>query len=1098
MSGSVEFEFIDPVYTVSSSNPQNAAWNLNSAIIGLGYDEATGNYNTLSFKPSELLSKTKGSITINLNTATGQGITFGQGMESRNDNAIVNNNLGRQLFRKYINNQGHITFDGGENKSLKFVVNSGSDVHSTAFFLGRGSENISIRNVIIENGSLATKNSTWLPRTTYGNVNGFEFQKDTVALQTGNLSYSAGIVNRSTLYSENMIFEFEGEQTTERITVEIDTIANSNNLIENNEISGFGYGIVSLGIGPLINPRNYEYEAYYNHGNVIRNNKIYNVAKAGIVVGHEDNTVIDQNTIYNVEGQGDVFGIMAGAPSEGDWFGYNNTNLRITGNSINALSAQGNVTGILVEQSYNEYVSVLGQGYDEFPNVEDNILVASNAVWNMTAPSSSNKAGIHLMTSRDEDASDALMQLLTPKFGKYTIDGSMVANNTVLVSEDGFNTTGPVVGIGIQNTSNLELYNNAIAIMDNTVDANNPAYAGLFYQGVMPTNGGLMSDYNAYELGNASAVRFVYTDAVSNIIEAGYNDEYQTLHQWTMWTGQDVNSIVGNFTNNHTFSGSNPQTLHTKANNQVLGSILTNRGSKLAEVSEDLYGNKRGAADERYDIGAIEFNGAMYGRDAEVMSILAPGSYRSTAPRQFSGAEHIVVTRPVDVTARLRNNGSVDQNEAPVTVTIARQTSSGSFTNVMSKSRKVDFVSTESVTTSFGLADFADDDDFYPQTYAELGESVPAEYAGMAGNVTPVYRITISLESDEASSNNAMSKDVRFFVHRSNTRMLVTAPSYLPNAEAAGNVDELAGHLNTTALFDALKNIGWYNDIAEGRHNIDVIYRDAWEERNIVYSDTRSLFWVDGHEESLPRLEREAIMAFVASGENATDKKNLIAASQEIVRENPADFTKAVYGVVDRFPSSPLGLNDNNYATKTITGVSIARDLQTTIKETGVAGDAYPMPALLTLENDNSGVLRVAFTYDEVENDDNANIPVEGRTMGSTWTSLTKNVIALGIDWRHFAELETVLRGTFDFIENNGGQVVPVELANFDAVQSGKRVQLTWETKTELESSRFDVEKAEAGNFVKIDEVAAAGTSQNQINYGPVFDSKVEYGKTYT
>lgn len=82
-------------------------------------------------------------------------------------------------------------------------------------------------------------------------------------------------------------------------------------------ISGFGYGIVSMGIGMAI--KSNVYQGFYTKGSQISGNMITNVRTAGIFTGYEDGAVISGNRIYNVGIQAtggtnvDAAGIVAGA-----------------------------------------------------------------------------------------------------------------------------------------------------------------------------------------------------------------------------------------------------------------------------------------------------------------------------------------------------------------------------------------------------------------------------------------------------------------------------------------------------------------------------------------------------------------------------------------------------------------------------------------------------------------------------------------------------------------------------------------------------------------------------------------------------------------
>jgi len=119
--------------------------------------------------------------------------------------------------------------------------------------------------------------------------------------------------------------------------------------------------------------------------------------------------------------------------------------------------------------------------------------------------------------------------------------------------------------------------------------------------------------------------------------------------------------------------------------------------------------------------------------------------------------------------------------------------------------------------------------------------------------------------------------------------------------------------------------------------------------------------------------------------------------------------------------------------------------------------------------------------------------------MSVVTNTIEYNSIFLALDWRHFAKPQDVLRGVLDFLDHNGGYVLPVDLVSFDAQQAGKRVDLSWITSQEMNSAKFEVEKSSDNNsFNKIAEVPAKGNSHDLTKYGPVQDHNVEFGKSYT
>ena len=74
--------------------------------------------------------------------------------------------------------------------------------------------------------------------------------------------------------------------------------------------------------------------------------------------------------------------------------------------------------------------------------------------------------------------------------------------------------------------------------------------------------------------------------------------------------------------------------------------------------------------------------------------------------------------------------------------------------------------------------------------------------------------------------------------------------------------------------------------------------------------------------------------------------------------------------------------------------------------------------------------------------------------------------------------------------------VLPVELNSFTASASGRDVNISWETKTEVNSSKFEVERSAVNtqNWVKVGEVTASGNSNSAKEYS-FTDKKLNSGK---
>jgi hypothetical protein len=263
------------------------------------------------------------------------------------------------------------------------------------------------------------------------------------------------------------------------------------------------------------------------------------------------------------------------------------------------------------------------------------------------------------------------------------------------------------------------------------------------------------------------------------------------------------------------------------------------------------------------------------------------------------------------------------------------------------------------------------------------------------------------------------------------------------------------------------------------------------------------LVWTDGNEEHLTRYTALALKNYLLAG-NGTEKKNLLVGSQEMIRNNmnldmDYNFNAEIFHAKTRAPHSPLGLDGNgayvNYNGQSVTGVNVERTLQEPVRSTSVSGDNYPQPGLYDIV-ESDGITRIAYTYDSVAAGFKAT--EAQRIMGIAHSQTDRNILLYGVEWRHFGDIESVLRASFDFVEKNGGTIVPIDLYTFGAQQNGLNVELLWSTASEKNASRFVVERKLSGSeiFESIGEVKAVGTS-SVVNHYNMTDSKVNLGNTY-
>ncbi len=1096
VSGPVVFELTDANYTVGAGNTSSAfpALDLTSRISGIS------KVNTVTFRPSLIQSLTRGSVSVRLMSGNGIGFNFGQAYIPLNGNAIALT----QPLPANANFPGYFIFDGGSQKSFRFMLDVGSQTPAllpqrAVFYLGNGTSNVTVKNCMIENYPQSTASyASALPIVRYLAPN-FTFETDVRTLSSGPESFSAGIVSRAKVPSN------QGNNS-----LGLDTLSNNYNQFIGNEISGFGYGIVSIGMGPLFyndiatggNPR---FQRYYNVGTVISGNVITSVRRAGIFTGYGESEVINNNRIMNVgigatAIGGQAAGIMVGGEARPGQLCYNSIKPTVARNEVSNISSDVASQGIYVEQTMNSFVNPAG-GNVSFPNANEAANITGNLVYaiNRTATAAT-AAGIHVTTTRSQTLS-GLSKLVTPQVASYNSRGDSVVNNTIIMSADAVTNGGSVVGLGIQQAVNAVLLNNAIAVTGasnsvNTVAGN--VLAGLFYQGLSPkssngvpgilpaVSGGLSSNRNAFWTPSADVVRYVETDATNAILALGAQGDYNSLGQWKGWTAQDINSVVGNFVNDYVVINTTPSKLRINSNPLPIGSVLDRRGERTGNGFVDLDGDPRGLNGARFTIGADEFTGRLYTNDVEAVEITSPVAYRS-GTGVFADAEYIMTKAPLNVTARMRNNGSALQSG--VTIQAAIELNGNT---VATNSKLVTISPGESVDINF---DFA----FTPMTYSDMGQTPPAPFTAMGRNVTPVYTLRVFTPVDENSVNNATAKQVRFYIMRSPIRVVTTVTGITANPSSSATPwNDIVGRLNSDTLTKALNAVGMSSTNA-----YDVFDRQGWEPRAVNYSMYRTLFW-SGDTNRLTRLQRNDVRNFLAAGIQS-DKHNLVVASQEILGKhigvdavNDEQFVRNILRATNATTGALKGAAPTDrtpraagYDLRQVTGMTLAQGVQETVsKTTNIYDNVNPMPSLMKIYSDNqtNGLARAAYAYTSRD------AGVTDSMMGIATNALNYNVIFMGVDWRHLPRTasnngnERVIRAIVEFIERSNGVVVPVELASFDGHRNGSNVKLNWETASEKNSSYFDVERAQISekgqsSFVSVATVPAAGNSNVALNY---------------
>jgi hypothetical protein len=499
--------------------------------------------------------------------------------------------------------------------------------------------------------------------------------------------------------------------------------------------------------------------------------------------------------------------------------------------------------------------------------------------------------------------------------------------------------------------------------------------------------------------------------------------------------------------------------------------------------------------------------------DLEFISFSEPSADRADSGL-FSDADYVMTALPIECKIIVFNKGSWNVSDFEVTLKIYRENTVGDWpeepTATVRASASV--VSLDSIELSFDLADVEADRDSSSKifkTYSDLRNELPAynvpeHFRGpMEANVTPRYKIDVEIKDDEDTLNNKGS---------------TTDPGD----------DVESGKLNYDRLSYGFSRLRWYTDIdrdilyddddLDDSLKIDAFDRNSWEPRSVDYTIYEILFLSDGHDKALTEYQKLDINNYVNSGE-VDNYKSLVIGSQEIVTMNAFKMIDDTLTEDQQFINitlrcrykSDLGAWPEGTDEIQVLGFDIDREqvrsieMTTALKydwdkdgnsENTISDDPMPMCSLTDPYTQGPGLARKAYVY---FNDGNKS--KEDSTIGVSTEMLDRRICVLSVDWRHWSDIESILRACIDFIEDSE-YFWPVELTAFEANATANKVNLSWTTASEINSDRFEVERAELNEggkspFATIATVPAFGNCTNTRYYGPVTDTDVLLGKTY-
>lgn len=1062
----VTFELVDDAFTVRPRNndPSLPAYDFRGDIIG---SSAT---NVITWRAVE----GKDSVRIILKSPSGIGMWFGQG-----------GRLGDTA-----NPTGYMVWDGGTQRKLRFILDTAGSIPPTKaipFLFSSGSSNYTVKNCYINplTPALGRKNLTTISIPTYNTgFNSFTFVRDR------DIQISAGIMLRNTapLDVNGQNAPIPGTGRTR------DTLRNLNNVFDGNVISNFGYGIASVGAGPLYrvgNPVDRLYEEYNNGNNRYSNNMINDVGRAGIAVAYEQNSTISNNAIRRVDNTSTTVPHAAGIwLSNGGYAGIDtvknrgySTGIIVERNSVGGVTAgTGDGAGILARTSENVFISQT-RVYRFPSNAAVNNRYWNNMIWNFTGQAATFGPGVSV------GVGIGVSEGVRPDF---IPTGNRIESNTIFNQIAGSN---PEYGIGVlRNTAVVQ--NNIIAMVTPTTGPIGLAASVPNYRQTLTVN------YNLYW------VPFGAVGALANLSTTGFNipspPVMQTLNQWRTLTGLDSLSISGNIMPEFYNTTPGSENLHIIPT--IVGALANNRGTPVAGLTTDIDGDPRAAGGNlnRPDIGADEFSGSLRNNDLLAQDILSPFGYRAITG-QYSDAEYQMIDSMIPVNARFANVGGLPQTLNTVTLNVEYWTGASWSSAQPSVTRSTTFNVAQSKDINFG--------NFAPRSLSQMGIA-DAYYNSMRYNVSPLYRFRVTTGVDDYTGNNTYEKIVRFYLRRSSRHAMVAVKQYTPIMPVSA-VDK-SNKLNTDTLLAALDSINWERADGVGVEDFDLFERDRWPKENLNFNPWVKIIWSQGEEATGLVPEERAALKRMLDSRSMWERSNLVIAGQEVARihdvalnatngqTSDQDFTRNYLRGEYRSNTTPADYNG-----RTIRGVAVTPGKYETIRITGVVGDFLPNPSLLRVTN-GEGIARASHNYTQ------QSIITVDSAAGVATASQARNVIYYAIDWRHYGRFQfepdrsgaqRLLLSAIDFFDQYWG-VLPVKLLSFDAYQSGrgqKAVTVEWQTTEEVNVAGLEIERAivertdkgeTIGEFRLVERRNSAGSAASGASYR-VTDRNVEFGAEY-
>jgi|GEM_PF-5027986 len=416
---------------------------------------------------------------------------------------------------------------------------------------------------------------------------------------------------------------------------------------------------------------------------------------------------------------------------------------------------------------------------------------------------------------------------------------------------------------------------------------------------------------------------------------------------------------------------------------------------------------------------------SVIGANAELMRIefTSPGTFKADTGR-FSDAYYIMKKAPIEIRVKVYNDSFFIVLYDDLKLKIFQETSEGNFDSIPILEHEIDYeVKTKDSTELVFIPTNGKGAKFFPKTYYDLLQEnsdfkYPTYFSNMLRNVTPRYLLkfdSLGAFGEYLFGYNSKSRIVRFYINNSN-KIILSVENSATDLNTISTDDQIAGRLNSDSL---IKNCNYILGEHDPFPDYCIFERTNWEENTVDYSQFDYLFWSDGDDKPISKIERKNIINFLESG--TTDlKKNLMICSQELAREHGSDGTEPdsifLTSNLRSFnfpPGNPKGegVSCENIQIK---GEKYYGNPIFTIDNTKYENDVPPYCGIIRRTDLGEGLFKTIATYFP-----DSSFISEGLIAGMSVNTLTKNIRYYTIDWRHFQNSEYLLRTNLDFFDRS-------------------------------------------------------------------------------